>query len=284
MDKPISFYFHCNMDPYCREAPMTLFNEFCILSNIIHAGYPRELDYRIRIYSNKPTQFQFFKDLNNLVEFELISKEDWQAGLTALKDAKPTYKISHLSDFYRYFYLVRHGGIYMDTDVIVTRPYKDLVNSDYDLILSREKMRVSGGSIISKKADSGNMKAVLQNYFDDYRPDAWTYNAMEYLTFILEDNPGAEKIKILQREEGFYNPHCVDTDLLYKPVKEAEELFKNSYAHHICGFLTTLPKSRKMRKRIQDLISGEKKADRSIYLDNLVMKYLDIYYQNAEKE
>ena len=71
--------------------------------------------------------------------------------------------------------ILNHGGIYMDTDVLVIRPMDEI--RKYPCVMGLESEgRVCGGIIICEK-QATFMKLWANSYLDDYRNWEWGYNS-----------------------------------------------------------------------------------------------------------
>lgn len=265
--KPILFYFQFNLDEKKEEVSFSEFNEFCIFSSVLeHGDY---FDYRV--YTNKPGSFKVFPYLNSVVKFQQIPADIWDLGDKTIVGCRNAWRPSHLSDFFRYYYLREHAGVYMDTDIIVRNSFVPLVESPHDLILAKESpTKINGGVIVANKAHVGVLEDVFQNYFDDYRPDAWIYNTMTYLKLMVEANNHYDIIRILQIESGFHYPNYLHLDALLSTNQEEWEEIDKVYSHHICGNLSTIKGGRGLRQRIADIATGKEKPDLDVYIDNRI--------------
>jgi hypothetical protein len=87
----------------------------------------------------------------------------------------PILDISHKSDVIRLRALQEHGGVYIDTDVIVLRPFDELMTGDEELVLGVEQaegtfripVEINGlcnAVIVSKKNAT-----FLNTWWDNYR-------------------------------------------------------------------------------------------------------------------
>lgn len=86
----------------------------------------------------------------------------------------PILDVSHKSDVIRLRALQDHGGVYIDTDVIVLRPFDDLMSGDEDVVLGVEKadgtfqnpVEINGlcNAVIISKKDSRFLKVWWETY------------------------------------------------------------------------------------------------------------------------
>ncbi len=89
------------------------------------------------------------------------------------KVKEPYYYTSH-SNVDRVKILQEYGGIYLDFDVLVTRPFDDLRKHVCTIGLERETQACGSVIVCSKKAVF--LLLWLNAYLDDYRITEWAYN------------------------------------------------------------------------------------------------------------
>lgn len=103
---------------------------------VIESIFRHHPDAHVRIYSNtlEDALFGALAKAGRTIEvvpfnvtavFEGTPLLAWSEG--AAKDGQ--YFFSHLTDGARYALLWKHGGIYVDMDVLVTRPMTDMYNA-----------------------------------------------------------------------------------------------------------------------------------------------------------
>ena len=81
---------------------------------------------------------------------------------TFVREAYDNKKYAFVSDIARLYALIKKGGIYLDTDVELIRPFDDLL--DRDILLGREYSGVIGTATIGACANNTLLKAFLQTY------------------------------------------------------------------------------------------------------------------------
>ena len=70
---------------------------------------------------------------------------------------------------------MEHGGIYLDLDMLVLRPFDDLRRL-YECTIGQELEDKVCGSVIICSSQSPFLMLWINSYLDDYRADEWAYN------------------------------------------------------------------------------------------------------------
>jgi hypothetical protein len=105
-----------------------------------------------------------------------IPRSIWDKAI--VKDQERFF--TDFSDIGRLRYLLRVGGIYLDYDVLVVRPFDEL--RKYDMVLGQEQEKnqsydfLSNGIIVASK-DSPFLALWGMTYENDYQPRRWVYNS-----------------------------------------------------------------------------------------------------------
>lgn len=71
--------------------------------------------------------------------------------------------------------LMEYGGIYLDLDVLVLRPF-DYLRHHYECTIGLESETKACGSVIVCSRHSMFLVLWINAYLDDYRIDEWAYN------------------------------------------------------------------------------------------------------------
>ena len=71
--------------------------------------------------------------------------------------------------------LLEYGGIYLDLDVLITRPFDEL-RRQYPCTIGREQETKACGSVIVCSRHSPFLLLWINSYIDDYRIEEWAYN------------------------------------------------------------------------------------------------------------
>lgn len=245
-------YIHIDTTPV-QEAAIPVYNKLCIDSAL--TSNP---DYKVKLYSNKP-----ITGLDKRVENIPIDML-WYADIQKIG----IQKVAHMADFIRYKILYEEGGIYSDTDILIIKSLDDLL--DNDLVVSKQSRRqICNGFIMCSKYNRA-IHETLDNYYQDYRGDKWTYNSMIYLydRILSCINDPLYKINIIDKENmGFHYPHFNKLLDIMSSGSGCEEC----YAHHLWN---SSPQGRVVRKYIENYINGVYNNINLLYLDKLLKEIL----------
>lgn len=119
------------------------------------------------------------------------------------------YKLwAFMSDYLRLWILNREGGIYLDTDVQVLKPFDDLLQNH--IFLGRELNDYIGTGIIGAEQGNPFVKALLEFYEDKIWEVDYYNNPIIFSNVLKEQPPLANHCTILDRE--YLSP--------YDPFKE----------------------------------------------------------------
>ena len=91
------------------------------------------------------------------------------------------WRSSHVSDALRYVTLWRHGGLYLDTDVIVLKPTENLTN-----FVGRESNKWLAAGILKFSQGHTFIQDCIQEFLGDFRGDVWGYQGPELITRVLD--------------------------------------------------------------------------------------------------
>lgn len=77
--------------------------------------------------------------------------------------------------------LLEYGGIYLDLDVLITRPFDEL-RRQFACTIGREQETKACGSVIVCSRHSPFLLLWINSYIDDYRIEEWAYNTGQVLS------------------------------------------------------------------------------------------------------
>lgn len=144
--------------------------------------------------------------------------------------ADSTHKTEHISDALRYTILWRHGGIYMDLDVIMLKPLNGLTNC----VVMMDKNRPNNNIMIFDK-DHRFITALMDNCLKGYDPDDYNTCGPGLLQQMYEDGGSLATDMSFLRKETFLaidierSGWFFDRDRTASVFKEVRE----SYGVHI---------------------------------------------------
>lgn len=188
----------------------------------------------------------------NFPDYEIIewneSNSDIENSCDFVKQAYKEKKWAYVSDYFRLKALVEYGGIYLDTDVEVIKPFDDL-SDRYDFFCCFESEGFLCTAVIGCCKGCGIISHFLETYqtrvfaeipnsklFYELLLDSNKFNINEELK--LEDNSVILPVEYFSPKD-FYTKHINITD--------------NTYAiHHFDG--TWKNKKRKLKDSIQNCL------------------------------
>lgn len=97
-----------------------------------------------------------------------LAKKDILKSLY-LKEAIKAKKWIKVSDFARMWYLFNEGGIYLDCDMFVVKPFDDLLAND--MFVGRESKKVIANSIIGAREKHSLLKKYLELAESNFKGD-----------------------------------------------------------------------------------------------------------------
>lgn len=86
-----------------------------------------------------------------------------------LHEAIAAKKWIKVSDYLRMYYLVNEGGIYLDCDMEIIKPFDDLLNNE--MFVGRENERIIGNSAIGAKKGHPLLQKYLDIVTNNFRGD-----------------------------------------------------------------------------------------------------------------
>lgn len=120
----------------------------------------------------------------------------------------PIHHVQYEADIHRMNILYENGGIYMDTDMYLLKPFDLLLDEPYQFMISKERPQEDGliNSILISSPQNGFLK-LWQDYFDyGLRKNIWAYHIRETNRLLLEQRPYLMQkfgIKILEPKHFF---------------------------------------------------------------------------------
>ncbi|KAJ0177449.1 hypothetical protein K1T71_007458 [Dendrolimus kikuchii] len=98
--------------------------------------------------------------------------------------SKSNWHVEHTSDVLRYLTLYKWGGIYLDTDTLVVKPFDDLGGN----WVGREDSTLVNAAVIGIANDKLGRKMigdVVRELNNTYKPEMWNYNGPGSITRVL---------------------------------------------------------------------------------------------------
>jgi hypothetical protein len=186
---------------YFGETEFHNFHDRCVRSMLFHMR-----DYRVVIYNNvEPSDNAFWNKLKThpRVTIEHIDVPTHFDG----------YELGHFqykADVVRLEVLYKHGGVYLDLDMLIVRDFSEVFNTGKDLYLSREGDNPGLiNAFIAAKPKNEFLKIWLDNFKTGLRMGVWAYHIRDTNRLLIEKHPYYESkfgIEILHHEKFFPVP------------------------------------------------------------------------------
>eukprot|EP00117_Sycon_ciliatum_P022120 scpid64441/ scgid19172/ len=132
-----------------------------------------------------------------LVQFNKVTKSDFPSKI----NDRPVRFIAHLSDFMRVSALWQYGGIYMDLDIIITKPFDDLLVNE--AVFAWQYRQTVCNALMVVQSGSCLMCRFAQRACVAY-DGSWSRHSVYALTDMLVNETKSDSIKILPHLSGFY--------------------------------------------------------------------------------
>ena len=95
--------------------------------------------------------------------------------------------------------LIAHGGIYLDLDVVVVRPFAPLLRAGHDFVMGKEGDVDAGGfhglcnAVMLARPNASFALRWLERYrdFGSGHGDAWSYHSVQLPALLAEQHPYA---------------------------------------------------------------------------------------------
>eukprot|EP00117_Sycon_ciliatum_P023529 scpid80873/ scgid19982/ len=169
-----------------------------------------------------------------LVQFNKARRSDFPSRLNNM----PVTFLAHLADFMRASALWQYGGIYMDSDMIITKSFDDLMVNE--AVFAEE----IGGNICNALMLSRKASCCICQFSKKMCRDfdgSWSHHSVLALTALLKkgrarDRYSSDAVRILPHETGFfpYSWEPGDMALLFKRNATASQFTPGKvYALHL---------------------------------------------------
>ena len=147
---------------------------------------------------------------------------------------KPITQEAHKSDVIRLQVLIQYGGVYVDTDTIFVKSFKDLLNNK--VVLGQQNVNGSEGlcpAVILSEPNSVFLTNWLMGFKDSFGggppgSPTWCTHSVQYPLWLSQQIP--EELT-LEDHEAFFWPlyHQDHIEALF----EKDMKFPNAYSHHL---------------------------------------------------
>ncbi|XP_075973923.1 lactosylceramide 4-alpha-galactosyltransferase-like [Anticarsia gemmatalis] len=160
--------------------------------------------------------------------------------------AESQWWMEHTSDVLRYLTLYKFGGVYLDTDMLVT---KSLTPLGHNWVAREDNSWVNAAAIAISNDHLGRRlaDALMNEVKTTYRPDIWIHNGPGAITRVLHKMCSSQDLAEWSSKtcdglevygpEYFFPLHYSRKDDYFKPG-ELSEKAQQAYTHHFWNKLT----------------------------------------------
>lgn len=142
-------------------------------------------EYEINFYYQYEPRAYWFQELKKQ-EINFIQLDHVEDVLNGIKISN----YAHKADYLRLDVLRKHGGIYLDTDVICVRPFDDFLK--FKCVLGYESINnITWGLpnfTILSEPNNPFINLWYERYREDYHPDNWSYGAVKLPYLLYQEN------------------------------------------------------------------------------------------------
>ena len=201
--------------------------DFLFYLSILSLVHVAEVD-KVFIYGEAPKGY-YWSLLEKDKKVQIIPH-----ALIQMIFGKPIKSLVHMSDILRVEILKRYGGIYLDVDAIVVKPFDREIRA-YDAVVNIDAMPslyapfpdvINNGVMIGKK--DAKFWYIFQESMKEFRDNDYTYNGCRRSYQILERHPDLIRV----------DPHLQVSCFHFKCHPTWWPGYQNSSLHHLSSNIT----------------------------------------------
>ena len=152
--------------------------------------------------------------------------------------SRPLAHAAHRSDVLRLQLLITHGGIYLDLDVVVVRPFAPLLRAGHDFVMGKEGDVDAGGfhglcnAVMLARPNASFALRWLERYrdFGSGHGDAWSYHSVQLPALLAESHP--TEVHVLPHT-AFFWPDWHEDTVRTLLLERSDPLSHGAYAFHL---------------------------------------------------
>ena len=213
---------------YFGETEFYNFHHRCVHSMIQYMP-----DYDIRIYNAKePVGNKYWDDIKKQARVS-IHKIDPPVFYDGFELKHFQYK----ADVVRLELLYEHGGVYLDLDMLIVRPFHDVFKSGHSFYISEERAGIHSliNAFLAAKPKNEFIKLWLDSFKSGLRLGIWAHHIRDSNKQLIDDNPHyihKYRMKILEGQL-FMPLHWQDTVAFIHSETAPYEFPPQSYGTHL---------------------------------------------------
>eukprot|EP01065_Artemidia_motanka_P014117 TRINITY_DN1807_c0_g1_i1.p1 TRINITY_DN1807_c0_g1~~TRINITY_DN1807_c0_g1_i1.p1 ORF type:complete len:335 (+),score=96.04 TRINITY_DN1807_c0_g1_i1:56-1006(+) len=190
-------------------------------------------------------------------------------------------RTAHKADIVRLQMLLRHGGIYLDSDVIVLKPFTPLLDEPMTMGLEWWATRAKAKGLCNAVMIASNTSQFLQRWYNEYKTVKWNCWACHSVNLPLRLAKTMPKNDPVQMpKEAFFYPACTQDELslLYDTPPKAElglsPPFPQKYAQHLWASQVAMAQQNGTLKRgLRDLTLVDACAERPATVYHSMLRF-----------
>lgn len=219
---------------YFGETEFYNFHHRCILSMMLYMP-----EYEIRIYNTRepPAENQYWQDIRNHKRVHIIKMTPPE-----YYDGFELKHFQYKADVVRLELLYEHGGIYLDIDMLIVRPFHEVFESGHSFYISEERQGANGrgsgpliNAFLAAKPKNGFIKSWLNEFKSGLRLGIWAHHIRDSNKQLLEQHPHyIHKYRIRVLDWKLFMPiHWQDTEIFILSETVPYGFPAESYGTHL---------------------------------------------------
>jgi FkbM family methyltransferase len=275
---------------YFGETEFYNFHHRCIHSMIQYMP-----EYEIRIYNTRepPAENVYWQDIRNHPRVRIHKMDAPQ-----FYDGFELKHFQYKADVTRLELLYEHGGIYLDIDMLIVRPFHEVFASGHSFYISEERQGASGrgsgpliNAFLAAKPKNEFIKLWLNEFKSGLRLGIWAHHIRDSNKQLLESRPHyIHKYRIRVLDWKLFMPlHWQDTEAFIRSETIPYEFPVESYGTHLWETIlgdvmrkNAFLQKQKMELDVYRFVNTENTYDDIIYpeyyhdvrIDQFVDKYI----------
>jgi FkbM family methyltransferase len=276
----IRFYSICNVGllypkDICSEIPKIIhilfFGEtefYNFHHRCLHSMMQYMPDYEIWIHNSKePENNKYWNNIKKQKNVKII-----KIVVPQHFDGFELKHFQYKADVVRLEVLYNHGGVYLDLDMIIVKPFHEVFQSGHSFYISKERQGHDCliNAFLASKPKNEFLKIWLNAFKSGLRLGIWAHHIRDSNKKLLDDHPHyMHKYKIKLLEGNVFMPlHWQDTEAFLRSETIPYEFPAESYGTHL--WETILGDVMK-----RNLFLNKQKLELAIYNDKTELFHLD---------
>ena len=219
---------------YFGETEFYNFHHRCIHSMIQYMP-----DYEIRIYNTRepPAENHYWQDIKSHPRVRIHKMDAPQ-----FYDGFELKHFQYKADVARLELLYEHGGVYLDIDMIIVRPFHEIFSSGHSFYISEEREGANGSgsgalinAFLAAKPKNEFIKLWLNEFKSGLRLGIWAHHIRDSNKQLIEKHPHyIHKYRIRILDWRMFMPlHWQDTEAFIRSETVPYEFAPESYGTHL---------------------------------------------------